>query len=154
MQGELNYKSYGYLNGVELHGWDGQKPLIVFDGVCVLCSSFIHWVLARDREKQFLFTTAQSSLGQALYRHFELNTQEFETNLVIVDGQVKMRMQAFFLVCRTIGYPWRLLCVLGALPNFVLDWVYERIKRNRYAVFGKRETCMVPGPDIENRFIL
>lgn len=151
---EQNDKPYSYLNGVELYGWNGKEPLIVFDGICVLCSRFIVWVLANDRQEQFFFTTAQSSLGQALYRHFELNSQEFETNLVIVEGQVKMRMQAFFLVCETIGYPWRFLCVLNVLPNVVLDWVYERIKRNRYAVFGQRETCMVPGPDIQDRFIL
>lgn len=154
MSGDEKFKSDDFVDGVELHGWNGEDPLIVFDGVCVLCSRFIHWVLAYDHEKQFLFTTAQSSLGQALYQYFELNTQEFETNLVIVDGQVKMRMQAFFLVCQTLGYPWRLFCVLDVLPNLVLDWVYERIKQNRYAVFGKREACMVLGPDIQDRFIL
>ncbi len=154
MAGDQKYKSSDYVAAVQHNGWSGKDPLIVFDGVCVLCSRFIHWVLAHDHEKQFVFTTAQSSLGQALYRHFELNTEEFETNLVIVDGQVKMRMQAFFLVCKTIGYPWRFVCVFDVLPNVVLDWFYERIKRNRYWVFGQRETCMVPGPDVQDRFIL
>lgn len=134
--------------------WDGKQPLIVFDGVCVLCSGFIHWVIAHDKEQKFLFTTAQSELGQAFYRHLKMDMNDFETNLVIIGGELFIRMQAFFIVCHVIGWPWRLFNIFDCLPNVVLDWIYERIKRNRYSVFGRREECMVPDPALKTRFIL
>lgn len=133
--------------------WDGECPLIVFDGVCALCSGFVKWVIKRDKTEQFLFTTAQSSLGQSLFKHFQLDAEDFETNLVFHSGQVFMRMEALFAICRVLGWPWRFVCVFQILPGFLLDWMYERIKRNRYAMFGKYNTCILPEPRLSHRFI-
>ena len=134
--------------------WDGKRPLIVFDGVCVLCSGFINWVIRNDKEHQFLFTTAQSELGQALYQQLDMDMNDFETNLVIIGGDFFIRFQAFFIVCHVIGWPWRLFNLFDFLPTIVLDWIYERIKRNRFSVFGRREVCLVPDPALKTRFIL
>ena len=65
---------------------DGSHPLIVFDGVCVLCSGFARSVVLLDREQKFRFATAQSPLGEALYRRYGLRTDIYETNIVIING--------------------------------------------------------------------
>ena len=149
----MKRESYSYMNGLELYDWDGRRPLIVFDGVCVLCSFFAQWVLVRDKEEQFVFTTAQSPLGQALYNHYNLDAENYETNLVIVDGHLYEKMFAAFCVFNVVGYPWKLISFLKILPKSVLNFFYERVARNRYALFGKQDVCLVPTADLNKRLV-
>jgi len=132
-----------------------QRPqnLIVFDGVCVLCSGFFRFMLKHDRAQRFSYATAQSPVGQQLYRDLGLPTDEFETNLVIVDGVTYQKMDAFAAAMRAIGWPWRVLAISAYIPRPLRDWAYHRIARNRYALFGKTDTCLIPGPDIRARFV-
>ena len=130
-----------------------DKNLIVFDGECVLCSGFFRFVIKHDLEKRFVFAVAQSELGEALYRHYDLKAEDYDTNLVILEGVLHERLHAFFEVMKILGWPYKAIVVCKLLPNWLLDWLYYRIARNRYRLFGKREECLVPGPDLRERFI-
>lgn len=128
-------------------------PLIVFDDVCVLCSRFVQWVIRHDREKRFRFTPAQGPLGQAVYRELKLDPVNFETNLLVVDGVVYGKLAAIIGIAVRLGGVWRAAAALRVLPGPVGDWLYDRVARNRYALFGKRETCWLPSPDLADRFV-
>lgn len=129
------------------------RDLIVFDGVCVLCSGFFRFMLARDRSQRFRFATAQSPLGQAMYRDLGLPTDDFDTNLVIVDGRIHQRLDAFAVAMSALGWPWRALAVARAIPEPLKSWAYYRIARNRYKIFGRTETCLIPTADLRSRFL-
>ena len=96
---------------------DGSQPLIVFDGVCVLCSGFAQSVVRLDRAQKFRFATAQSPLGEALYRKYGLRTDIYETNIVIIDGVAYQRMDSLIAVFDALGWPWRAVRVLKLLPR-------------------------------------
>lgn len=130
----------------------GGRDLIVFDGVCVLCSGFFRLVLRADRRERFAFATAQSPLGQGLYAALGLPLDDFETNLVIVDGCIHQRLGAFAAVMGALGWPWRALAVAGWLPGPLGDRLYHGVARNRYALFGRRDVCMVPDARLRARF--
>jgi len=130
-----------------------EKNVIVFDDECVLCSGFFHFVLKHDREEVFHFMTAQSPAGEALFQHFSLKAEDYDTNLVLIEGQLFERLNAFFAVLRILGWPWKGLALFQLLPDVFLDWPYYRIARNRYHLFGRREACLIPAPDIKERFI-
>jgi len=153
IKSQSNHAAFAYLEEIEGFGWDGKQSLIIFDGVCVLCSRFAQWVMKYDAQETFLFATAQSDLGQILFQHYDLDGVEFETNLVIIDGKLYDRLNGFYAVCDQIGYPWRFLTGLRILPDFVNDWFYERIKRNRFAIFGRHEQCIYPNEALKKRFI-
>lgn len=127
--------------------------LLVFDGVCVLCSRAARFVLKRDRTGVFRLATAQSPLGQALYRHFGLDPEAFETNLVLWQGRAYAKLDSVAVTGRLIGGRWRLLSLLALLPRALGDWLYDRVARNRYALFGRTERCMLPPPEWRDRFI-
>lgn len=146
-------EAYSYSDKLNGREWDGKQALIVFDGVCVLCNSFAHWVHRHDKNKMFLFTTAQSDLGQLLYKHFELNPTDYETNLVIIDGRVYEKMFAVFAVFKQIGWPWMLFYYLKILPRAFLNWCYDHIAKNRYMIFGKRHDCIIADEDMKKRLI-
>lgn len=127
--------------------------LVVFDGVCVLCSFFARWIAANDRAGRFRFATAQSPLGMQLFAAHGLRTDQYETNLVIIDGRAFMRMDSLIAVADTLGWPWRAARVLRLLPSSMQDWLYDRIARNRYALFGKKDSCEIASADLRGRLI-
>jgi predicted DCC family thiol-disulfide oxidoreductase YuxK len=130
-----------------------DQNVIVFDGVCVLCSGFFKFVVRVDQAQQFRFVTAQSPLGQAIYRDLGLPTEDFETNLVIVGGEIHQRLDAFCAAMRALGWPWRALAAASWLPRRIKDPLYYAIARNRYKVFGRTDTCMIPTPSVRARFL-
>lgn len=130
-----------------------QSDLIVFDGECVLCSGFFHFMVKHDRKSSFQFATAQSPLGQEMYRDLGLPTDDFETNLLRVNGVTYQRLDAFAAAMGALGLPWRLLALLRFLPAALKDPAYHLIARNRYSLFGRYQTCMIPTPELRDRFV-
>lgn len=128
-------------------------PLIVYDDVCVLCSRFVRWVVRHDREAVFRFTSAQGVLGEALYRDIALDPARLETVLLVVDGRVLGKAAAVAETGRRLGGIWRMLGALDVLPPGISDAAYDLVARNRYRLFGRRETCWLPPPEIAARIV-
>jgi predicted DCC family thiol-disulfide oxidoreductase YuxK len=144
---------YSYRADPSVPTFADDKAVLVFDGVCVLCSGFAMFILKRDASFAFRLVTAQSPLGQALYRHYGLATDDFETNLVLADGRAYAKLDTVTIAGARLGGPWRLLSLLRLIPRPIGDWLYDRIARNRYALFGRTEACMMPPPEWRDRFI-
>ena len=130
-----------------------ERPLIVFDGVCVLCSGFARFVARRDRAQVFRLTAAQSPLGQALFRHFGLDAVEFETNLLIADGRATGKLDAFAGIMTRLGGVCRIAALAHVVPSAPGDCLYDLVARNRYRLFGRTEACIVPDADWRQRVI-
>lgn len=129
------------------------RDIIVFDAVCVLCSNFYKFVLKHDRAAQFSFVTAQSGLGQAIYAALDLPRDDFDTNLVIIDGQIYQRLDSFNQVMRCFGGFWHILTISAVLPKGLRDFLYYKIARNRYRIWGKYATCIIPDAAVRDRFL-
>uniref|UniRef100_UPI003B518CE1 thiol-disulfide oxidoreductase DCC family protein n=1 Tax=Roseovarius indicus TaxID=540747 RepID=UPI003B518CE1 len=129
------------------------QDLVVFDGECVLCSGFFRFMLAHDRAGRFRFATAQSPLGTELYTALGLPTEEYETNLVIVGSRIHEKLDAFAAAMRVLGWPWRGLSAVRVLPAWLKTPAYTAIARNRYRLFGRYETCMMPDAAVRARFL-
>lgn len=133
--------------------FESRRPLIVFDGICVLCSGFVRMVVKLDRKGRFHFATAQSPFGEMLFQKYGLRTDRYETNLVIVDGAAFTRLDSFVAVMAELGWPWRAARILLLLPRPLRDWLYDRIAKNRYALFGKKDNCEIPSAEVRARLI-
>ncbi|MGJ4858573.1 thiol-disulfide oxidoreductase DCC family protein [Labrys sp. La1] len=132
----------------------GDLPdgLILFDGVCVLCSGMVAFVIPRDALSRFRFVAIQSEAGAVLADRFGIRADDPEAVAVISDGIAYFKADAAIAIGR--GLPgWRWAVVLKAVPRPVRDFLYDRIARNRYRLFGKRESCLMPTPEIRARFI-
>lgn len=128
-------------------------PLILFDGVCVMCSGFVAFVIKRDPRARFRFVAAQAPLGQSLLSRLGLSTTDFESSILIEDGRAWFKSGAFFAILRHLPRPWPWLGVLRFLPLALTDRVYNLIADNRYRLFGRRDSCLIPTPDIRRRFV-
>ena len=132
---------------------DLRHPLIVFDGICHLCTGFVHFVIRRDHAALFRFLPAQSSGGEALYTRLGLKSGDWDSNLLVMNGLVTTELDAFIEITRRFGGLWRLTPILYAIPRPLRDWLYNRIARNRYRWFGKRDACYLPTPELVARFM-
>ncbi|MFD2206470.1 thiol-disulfide oxidoreductase DCC family protein [Kiloniella antarctica] len=149
----LSQTDYSYRTDPTVPKFDDRRPLLVYDGVCVLCSGFIKFVIKNDKDEKFQFTAAQSKLGQALFRHYNLDTINFETNLLISNGQAYGKMSAFSNCTKLFPYPARILSLSGLIPSPLDNWLYDMIAQNRYSFFGKDESCLIPTGDLKQRFL-
>lgn len=138
-----------------VHGMPGEDGgLIVFDGVCVMCSGFARWVNWADTAGKFKFATAQSSLGESLYRRHGLRTDVYETSLVLIGGVAYQRLDSMIAVMEALGWRWRLpALLLKALPSRLRDRLYGMVADNRYALFGKKDSCDIPSGSLRDRIV-
>lgn len=144
---------HSYRDDPAVPAFPDDKPLIVFDGACVLCSGFVRFVLRHDTAGQFHFLAAQSDLATAIYRHYGLSTDVWETNLLLAEGRLYTRSAAGIAITARFGGFWSVMRVLLLIPRPIRDWVYDRIARNRYRWFGRQDLCMIPEPMLADRFL-
>lgn len=145
---------YSYRSDANVPDFDDAKPLIIFDGHCVLCSSGVAWMLKRDLQGTSRFATIQSPLPQALYRHYGLNAETFDTFMVLWDGVPYLRWSGWLAAARSMPAPWSWLGRMGRIvPDAIGDPIYDLVQRNRFDWFGKRATCFMPSAAERQRFL-
>ena len=130
-----------------------DKPVILFDGICNLCNSSVRFVLKRDKNETFLFSSLQSDAAKKLLLHYKYKNNHLESMLLIEDGQILDKSRAALRICQILGFPWSLLSVLDKLPDQWRDEVYAFIANRRYRWFGKKDHCVFSMGTYENRFI-
>ncbi|MEP6344046.1 MAG: DCC1-like thiol-disulfide oxidoreductase family protein [Maricaulaceae bacterium] len=145
--------AYSYRSDQTVPDFDDSRPIIVFDGHCALCSGWVQFVLKHDTRKKFNFIVAQSSLGEALYAHYGLKSEDYDTNLLIAQGRVRKKSDGSLAMFTTLGGVWKGMALLRLVPTGLRDWVYDLIARNRIQWFGARDACYVPTAEIKARFL-
>lgn len=135
--------------------YDQNKPLLVFDGVCVLCSRILRWVLWADRKAQKIcYATTQSDIGQEMLKKHDYDTEHFETVLLIMpDGTLHVKSGCVIEVCKILGGFWLLFLPFVILPKSWRDWLYSFVADRRYKWFGKSEYCGLLPEQYRNRII-
>lgn len=129
------------------------EHIILFDGVCNLCNTSVQFVLKRDTKATFKFASLQSNAGQKLLAEFKLPLDEFNSFIYIANGKLYTRSSAALHVAKQLNFPWKLMFGFIIVPPFIRNFVYDIIAKNRYKWFGKRESCMIPTPELKQRFL-
>ncbi|HEV7308367.1 thiol-disulfide oxidoreductase DCC family protein [Ensifer sp.] len=145
--------AYSYRHDATVPGFPDDKPIVVFDGECIFCSGWVRFLLGHDRQGQYRYLTAQSTLGRALYRHYGLDAESFESNILIEDGVARFKSDGSIRTLARLGLPWSLVSICRVLPSPLRDRIYDLVAKNRYRIAGRRQTCMVPTPEERGRFI-
>ena len=127
--------------------------LILFDGVCNLCSVLVQFVIHHDRVGKFRFAAIQSEIGREIFCSHGLDPVDLQTFVFITDGRVYMRSDAAIEVVSRFGGAWRIFRVFHLAPRVLRDSIYSTIAQNRYRWFGRKEVCMIPTPEIKERFL-
>ncbi|WP_455826749.1 thiol-disulfide oxidoreductase DCC family protein [Pseudomonas graminis] len=129
------------------------ETVVLFDGECKLCNGWVRFIMRHDRQRRLKLAAVQSPEGQALLAWAGLPLDQFDTLAVIRDQQYWVRSDAVFEIIAQLPGAWRGLLLLRGIPRGLRDWAYDRIARNRYRLFGKYDSCLLPDPDHEQRFL-
>lgn len=126
--------------------------IILFDGVCNLCSGSVQFVIKRDPAGYFKFASLQSGFGQQQLQKFGLDQNSFHSIILILGDKVYQRSDAALEIVKKLGGAWPVLYGFKILPHFLRDAVYNMVSRNRYRFFGKKDACWIPTPELKSRF--
>jgi len=123
--------------------------LILFDGVCNLCNGFVNFIIDRDKKKEFKFASLQSAYAQKLLKD---RPNDLDSVVFYDSESFFEKSDAVFKIAEVLpGYRW--LRILKVIPKGIRDFVYNFVAKNRYKLFGQRETCRIPTPDLKGRFL-
>ncbi|MDH3274824.1 MAG: DCC1-like thiol-disulfide oxidoreductase family protein [Gammaproteobacteria bacterium] len=129
-------------------------PIILFDGVCNLCESTVHFVIRRDRKKQFRFASLQSEAAQEFLSSKQYAFDDLSSVLLIIDNKLFRKSRAALQIVRRLDGAWPILYyLLFWIPKFIADPVYDFVGNRRYKWFGKKSECWVPDDELRQRFI-
>ena len=113
----------------------------------------MQFVLKHDRGGKYRFIAGQSKLGQALYAHYGLDTDNFESNILIENGRAYFKADGSIRMFVGLGAPWSWVRFLRVIPSRLLEPAYELMARNRMRLLGRREVCFTPSPQFNDRFL-
>ncbi len=130
-----------------------QHPVILFDGVCNLCSGVVQFIIKRDPKNTFQFASLQSDFGNSVLQKFNLPAVAFNSFILYRNGKIYTKSTGALLVAKELSGAWPLLSIFIIVPSFIRNGIYDIIARNRYKWFGKKEACWIPSPILKLKFL-
>ena len=130
-----------------------EAPLAVMDAECAVCSWGARMIHRLDQGGSVRICPIQSPLGAALLCHYGLEPDDPSSWLFIDEGVAHRDFEAVVHAARRFGGWGRLAVVLLVLPRPLRDWLYRRLARNRYAIFGRADMCALPDPAFQKRLL-
>jgi predicted DCC family thiol-disulfide oxidoreductase YuxK len=130
-----------------------NHSIILFDGICNLCNGSVQFVIKHDKDGHFKFAALQTAAGQNLLKKYFLSSTNLDSFVLIENDKAYTQSTAALRVAKKLNGSVKLLAGFMIVPAFIRDAVYNTIARNRYKWFGKKESCMIPTPELNSRFL-
>ncbi len=130
-----------------------NRHIVIFDGVCNFCNGAVNFIIKRDPEGVFAFTPMQSDLAQELMNKYKIHNVGIDTFLLIKNGQCFVFSSAALEIAKDLTGCWHIFDIFKLVPSIIRDFFYKVFARNRYTIFGRQETCMVPTEEVRSRFV-
>jgi predicted DCC family thiol-disulfide oxidoreductase YuxK len=133
---------------------DAPRAVVLFDGVCNLCNGFVRFVIPRDPRGHIRFAALQSEGARRLMAQAGVTPGDADSIVLVEGPRAVVRSEAALRIARQLRFPWPLLYGLVVVPRPIRDWAYDIVARNRFRWFGRRDACMMPGPETKDRFLV
>ena len=130
-----------------------KHKIILFDGICNLCNSSVTFAIKRDKNDIFRFAALQSEIGMQLISKFKIDTSQTDSIILVEGNKYYEKSSAALHIAKHLSGGWPLLYGFIILPKFIRNAVYDFIAKNRYKWFGKKESCMIPTPELQAKFL-
>ncbi len=129
------------------------KSVILFDGVCNLCNTSINFIIRNDKKKHFLFASLQSDAAKEILLQHNSKNIYMNSIILIENGIVYEKSTAILKIAIHLPRWYKILSIFSIIPTFIRDTIYMFISKNRYNWFGKKESCILPSKELEDRFL-
>ena len=132
---------------------NSDRPVLLFDGYCNLCSRAVVFVMKRERNDVFRFASLQSSIAGHYLSASSFTSTIPDSIVLITERGVFFRSTAALMIAGRLKWPWPLMKVFFIIPRIMRDLLYDFIAKNRYRWFGKRQQCFIPQEDMSYKFL-
>ena len=149
----ISPKAYSYREDSGVPSFDDRVPIVFMDGECALCTSAARVIARLDKRGEFRICPIQSDLGQAILRHYGIDYGNPDSWIYLADGNAFASLDAVIEAGTRLCGLGQLLLAFMVLPRPVRDWLYRRIARNRYAIFGRTQMCAIPDAALKQRLL-
>lgn len=129
-----------------------MERIVLFDGVCNFCCSSVNFIIRHDPEKRFKFAPLQSDAAKELKAKHDIG-DDVDSIVLVEDGKAYTHSAAALRIARGLGGFWSIGYAFVVVPATLRDWLYRKFAKYRYRIFGKRDECLVPTPDVRSRFL-
>ncbi|MGI8384174.1 thiol-disulfide oxidoreductase DCC family protein [Robertmurraya sp. P23] len=129
-----------------------MNNIILFDGECNFCDHSVQFIIKRDKNAVYKFTSLQSEIGQEIKRKYQV-PDHIDSLILVSDDKCSFKSAAALQISKHLSGSWNLLYVLSIIPKPIRDYFYDILAKNRYKWFGKKDHCMLPSPEIRKRFL-
>ena len=127
--------------------------VILFDGVCNLCNGLVNWIIDRDKKNMFRFASLQSGFGMETIKKLNLADNYMDTVVYLDEDKSYIESSAILHIFKDLGGLYSPLFIFMIIPQFIRNFFYRIIARNRYKWFGKLDICRVPTPGLRSKFL-
>lgn len=131
-----------------------HKKIILFDGVCNLCSSSVQFIIKHDKKDVFRFVALQSDLGKEICNYIGVDQTKTDS-IILYNPEVAYyyKSSAVIEIANELGGFFSLISALKIFPEKLRNYIYDYIAKNRYKWYGKSESCMIMTPELKNKFL-
>ena len=129
-----------------------KNPVIFFDGVCNLCNASVQFAIERDKKNFFRFTALQGEYAKKTLPQFKVDLNKIDSIVLVENKELYTKSSAALRIARKLNGLWPMLYIFIIIPKFIRDWVYDLIAKNRYKWWGRQESCLVPTPELRQKF--
>lgn len=130
-----------------------SNPVLLFDGVCNLCSSSVQFVLNRNKKENVLFAPLQSEFGSKKLQESDLPADYTSSLILLENGQVYVKSDAALRLAKHLNGVWKFASVFLIVPRPIRDAIYDVVAKYRYGWFGKKDVCWIPEAKWRSRFL-
>lgn len=131
-----------------------NKQIILFDGVCNFCDASVQFVIKHDKKDIFRFVALQSDLGQKIIQHIGIQSKNIDSVILYVPGVAYYyKSNAALEIAKNLGGFFHFGTIFKIIPTAVRNVLYDYIAKNRYEWYGKKESCMIPTPELKAKFL-
>jgi len=139
--------------------------VVLFDGVCNFCDASVNFIIRHDKAEYFRFAPLQSEDGRRLANQYGFESAtpgstEPKSDLIPIDSVVLVEADkaythstAALRILRRLGAPWSWAYVFIIVPRPIRNWAYRLFAKYRYRLFGRKDQCMLPSPEVRARFL-
>jgi predicted DCC family thiol-disulfide oxidoreductase YuxK len=130
-----------------------DHAIILFDGVCNFCNASVNFVIKRDKRGYFRLAPLQEPKGAEVARRYGIDPERLDTFVLVENGRAYPKSGGALRVARRLGLPYALAFGFIVVPPFIRNFFYDWFARHRYRWFGKKDACIVPAPEVRERFL-
>lgn len=133
-------------------GLKKMSGIILFDGDCNFCDCAVQFIIKNDKKGYFKFASLQSEIGICLLNKYSA-PHDIDSIFLLENNKYHYKSSAVLRICKNLKGWYKTGYILIIIPKPLRDFIYNIVAKNRYRWFGKRETCMIPSPEVRKRFL-